>query len=291
VLRLLPGWYRDKWEEDMVAAFLDSWLTGDRHEDECILEFCRPTWPEVANFAWIVIFVALVLGRYRTARVLAALAIVPGLVAWRTRDMLCQRPRLPSALASVLATAGIVLAVASCTGHITPLGPDQAATLPQPHHLRSPLILQDMRTQGLVSPSGGCPAGWVTLSGGQPGQCFRKTGTPVTITSAAVSPVFPFRPPPPPGQQAPPVQYGFSITVPAADVPALAVVLPTAPGHSGPPTASVVTSAIPIPTISVAGRTWVLRGYGTRFAGREFDVTLSSRNQALQLQRMLAASG
>ena len=33
VLRLLPGYYRDKWEEDMVAAFLDSWLTGDRHHD------------------------------------------------------------------------------------------------------------------------------------------------------------------------------------------------------------------------------------------------------------------
>ncbi len=30
--------------------------------------------------------------------------------------MLYQRPRLPSALASVLAAAGIVLAVASCTG-------------------------------------------------------------------------------------------------------------------------------------------------------------------------------
>ena len=77
------------------------------------------------------------------------------------------RPLLPSALASVLAAAGIVLAVASCTGHITPLGPDQAATLPQPHHLRSPLILQDMRTQG-PRPVGsvGCPAGWVTVSGG-----------------------------------------------------------------------------------------------------------------------------
>lgn len=24
VLRLLPGYYRDRWEEDMVAAFLDS---------------------------------------------------------------------------------------------------------------------------------------------------------------------------------------------------------------------------------------------------------------------------
>ena len=80
-----------------------------------------------------------------------------------------QRPRLPSALASMLAAVGIVLAIASCTGHITPLGPDQAATMPQPHHLRSPLILQDIRTQGLagrVGQPGGCPAGWVTLSGG-----------------------------------------------------------------------------------------------------------------------------
>ena len=198
-----------------------------------------------------------------------------------------QRARLPSALASVLAAAGMVLAVASCTGHIAPLGPDPAATLPQPHHLRSPLILQDMLTQGLVPPPGGCPAGWVLLSGG----CYRKTGTPVTITSAAVSPVFPFQPPTPPGQQAPAVQYGFSITVPSADVSALAAVLPTAPGPPGPPTASAVTPATPIPAISVAGRTWILLGYGTPSAGGEFDVTLPSRNQALQLQRMLAASG
>jgi hypothetical protein len=49
VLRLLPGYYRDKWEEDMVAAFLDSWLTGDPYTDECVMEFCRPTWPEVAS--------------------------------------------------------------------------------------------------------------------------------------------------------------------------------------------------------------------------------------------------
>jgi hypothetical protein len=51
VLRLLPGYYRDKWEEDMVAAFLDSWLTGDPYTDECVMEFCRPTWPEVASVA------------------------------------------------------------------------------------------------------------------------------------------------------------------------------------------------------------------------------------------------
>jgi len=162
VLRLLPGYYREQWEEDMLAAFLDSWHTGDPDDDEFALEFCRPTWGEVAsvaglaarlylggagisrryfawgqavrravlavllvhavlglnvlvrvawsrrrfglpappaslvvavpggvwptvfdlvNIAWIVIFVSLALGHYRTARLLAALAIVPGLVA------------------------------------------------------------------------------------------------------------------------------------------------------------------------------------------------------------------
>ncbi len=162
VLRLLPGWYRQQWEQDMVAAFLDSCLTGDPETDECVLEFCKPGWAETASVAclavrlhlggpgtprryawgqairravlavllvhavlavnvlvllvwgghlagwlhvlpwslvvvaagsvwptvyylvsvaWIVIFVTLALGHYRTARVLAALAIVPGLVA------------------------------------------------------------------------------------------------------------------------------------------------------------------------------------------------------------------
>ena len=162
VLRLLPGWYRAQWEEDMVAAFLDSWLTGDPEADEYIFEIAGPSWAEVAsvaglavrlylggvgaprryfawgqavrravlavmlthavlaldilvlaawsrrefglpappanlvvglpggtwpavfylvNAAWLVIYVTLVLGLYRTARALAALAIVPGLVA------------------------------------------------------------------------------------------------------------------------------------------------------------------------------------------------------------------
>jgi hypothetical protein len=162
VLRLLPGWYRQLWEEDMVAAFLDSWLTGDPEADEYISKAAGPEWAEVAsvagqaarlylggagaprryfawgqairrtvltvmlvhatlaldvlvltawnrrlfglpappanlmtaspggawpavyyvvNIAWIVVFVALALGHYRAARVLAALAIVPGLVA------------------------------------------------------------------------------------------------------------------------------------------------------------------------------------------------------------------
>jgi hypothetical protein len=162
VLRVLPGYYRDQWEEDMVGAFLDSWLTGDPEVDVAVLTFCRPSldevasvaglaarlylggaatprryfawgqavrravlavllvhavlglevlvrtawsrrlfglsappaslavfspggvWPavyHVVNVAWVVIFVTLALGHYRTARVLAVLAIVPGLAA------------------------------------------------------------------------------------------------------------------------------------------------------------------------------------------------------------------
>jgi hypothetical protein len=165
VLRLLPGWYRDMWEEDMVAAFLDNWLTGDPKADEYIARAAGPGWAEVASVAglaarlyldgagasrrrfagsrgravrnavltvvlvhavraldafvrlvwthrllgwlpaspanmpaapsggiwpttsyaagcaWIVIFALLVLGHYRTARVLAVLAIIPDLAA------------------------------------------------------------------------------------------------------------------------------------------------------------------------------------------------------------------
>ena len=49
VLRLLPRYYRDKWEEDMVAAFLDGWLTGDPDEDSVTMEYDRPTRDEVVS--------------------------------------------------------------------------------------------------------------------------------------------------------------------------------------------------------------------------------------------------
>src|SRR5262249_61378964 len=49
VLRLLPCWYREQWEEDMVAAFLDSWLTGDPEADEYITKAAGPSWAEVAS--------------------------------------------------------------------------------------------------------------------------------------------------------------------------------------------------------------------------------------------------
>jgi hypothetical protein len=55
VLRLLPGYYRDKWEEDMVAAFLDSWLTGDPEADEYISKAAGPSWAEVASVAGLAV--------------------------------------------------------------------------------------------------------------------------------------------------------------------------------------------------------------------------------------------
>jgi len=51
VLRILPGYYRQRWEEDMVTAFLESSLTGDREEDEFVTEYGRPSWAEVASVA------------------------------------------------------------------------------------------------------------------------------------------------------------------------------------------------------------------------------------------------
>jgi hypothetical protein len=185
-------------------------------------------------------------------------------------------PRLSSVLASVLA-AGLMLTVAGCRGQLTPLGPYSAATLPQPHHLRSPFVLQAMRAQPL-RPAGGCPAGYVALSGATSGQCYRKTGTPVTITSAAVSPVPSSEATPDPGLPGADQYNGFLITMPAADAPALTAVSTTAVKARG---------AL---AISMAGRTWVLPTLGGPWPSQQLGIFLP-RNQLLQLQRLLAWPG
>jgi len=51
VLRLLPGYYRRAWEQDMVAAFLESSLTGEPDQDAGIPEFSKLPWREVASVA------------------------------------------------------------------------------------------------------------------------------------------------------------------------------------------------------------------------------------------------
>jgi hypothetical protein len=184
-------------------------------------------------------------------------------------------PRPASVLASVLA-AGLMLTAVSCS-HLTPLGPD---ALPQPHHLRSPFVLQAMRMEP-PAPVDGCPAGYTLFPepDTDPGLCARPVGSPVTITSAAVSPLSSFQPKPPLGQPAGPAQYGFTITLPAADVPALTAVTTTAAHVQGPL------------SLSVAGRTWLLPIVVRPFTSRQLQIPMPSRNQALQLQRILASSG
>jgi hypothetical protein len=208
-------------------------------------------------------------------------------------------PRRSSVLASVLAAASIALAVASCS-HITPLGPDSMQLSPQ-RHLGSPIIVQVMRVQPPTA-TGRCPAGWVAVSlpaGGGPrpvatrvhvlregapaspappppptsGTCYRPAGTPVTITSAAVSSVLTYRPPP--GQAKGPDSYGFIVAVPGADVAAVTAVI-----RQAYDTRSAVG-------ISVAGKLWQAPMVVRPFPGQQFQIQLLSRNQALQLHRQL----
>lgn len=176
-----------------------------------------------------------------------------------------QPPRPSSVLASVLAAAGIMLTAASCS-HVPPLGPDPAATVPPSRHLGSPIVLQVMRSQP-ATPAGKCPAGYVALSTpGSAGTCYHKLGTPVTITSAAISSV---------SAHGQPAVYGFMVTVPAANVAVVTEVIKQAYAARG---------AI---AINVAGKTWSAPQVLSPFSGQQFQIALPSKNQALRLYRLL----
>lgn len=176
--------------------------------------------------------------------------------------------------------AGIVLAVAGCTSHpvatATPAAtaPQPPAAVPQLHHLGSPIVLAAMLSQRRA-PAGGCPAGSVALSapGADPGQCYRQLGKPVTITSAAVSLQQLANAA---GQQAGPSgAYALLIILPPADVAALTAITTKASDSRG------------YVDISVAGKTWSLPEALAPLTGGRFQIVLPSRNQALQLQRIL----
>ena len=167
--------------------------------------------------------------------------------------------------------AGIVLTVASCASHPlaaprpTATVPQPPATVPQPRYLASPIVLEAMLSQP-PSSAGGCPAGSAVLSGpgAGPGLCYRQLGKPVTITSAAVS-----LPPGPPE---------LLITVPAADVTALTAITTKAADSRG------------YVDISVASKTWSIPEALAPLTDGRFVIGLQSRNQALQLQRILVPS-
>ena len=187
--------------------------------------------------------------------------------------------RRSSVLVSALA-AGLALTVTSCS-HLTPLGPDQnppvakrvavPVTMPAlPSHLGSPIVLQVMRSRPAPA-AGRCPAGWVTLPGpGSAGTCYRKLGTPVTITSASLSSVFP---------QGQPASYGFMVVVPAAETPAVTAAVKQAYDARG---------AL---AVNVAGRTWSAPQVLSPFSGQQLQITLPTRSQALQLYRILVPPG
>ena len=221
-----------------------------------------------------------------------------------------QRPPRPlSVLASALAAAGLVLAVAGCS-HITPLGPDPApVSLPPARELGSPIIMQVMRSQP-PTPAGECPAGSVALFGSEPNvpraaaalprpvlagtgstatphrghaatppapsagvACYLPVGTPVTITSAAVSSVTTSR------NQPGPAWYVFVVAFPAADVPALTALIRQA-YDSGDALG-----------MSVAGKLWQAPQPRRKFnALRAEQINLLSRTQAFQLYRLLVPS-
>jgi hypothetical protein len=49
VLRLLPAPYRAAWEQEMVAAFLESMATDDPEDADYLADYGRPSWSEMAS--------------------------------------------------------------------------------------------------------------------------------------------------------------------------------------------------------------------------------------------------
>ena len=174
-------------------------------------------------------------------------------------------PRISSVLASVLTAASIMLTVASCS-HVTPLGPEAAPAMPPSRHLGSPIILQVMRSRPAPA-AGKCPAGYVPLSApGSAGTCYRKLGSPVTITSAAVSSA---------SAQGQPAVYVFRVAVPAADEAPVTAVIKQAYNARG---------AL---AVSVDGKTWTAPRVLQPFTGQQMQISLPSRKEALRLYRLL----
>jgi hypothetical protein len=216
-------------------------------------------------------------------------------------------PRPLSVLASALTAAGLILAVTGCS-NITPLGPGPAPVgLPPARDLGSPITMQIMRSQPPTS-SGRCPAGSIALFGSEPNvlrvavasrrpvqvgagrtatpasatppapptgaACYRPAGTPVTITSAAVSSVTTNQ------DQPGPAWHVFVVAFPAVDAPALTALIRRA-YDSGDAVG-----------MSVAGKLWQAPQPRRRFTAlRAEQINLLSRNQAVQLYRLLVPSG
>lgn len=194
----------------------------------------------------------------------------------------------PALTGAALAFAGVVLAVAGCSGAL-PLGPAPAPA-PPPRHLAAAIVMEPGLSQ--PGPSGTpCAAGSVALTGpgvirsapvGTPANdpefatmCFRPLGKPVTFTSAGVALYQQLAG----GQPVPhPAGWGLSITLPAAEAAALNAV-----------TAKIAGTKDQLATI-VAGQTWGLPQVKGPLTNGEFLIAASSKSQALQFERILVPS-
>ncbi len=173
------------------------------------------------------------------------------------------------------AGAGIALAAAALTAagcsQALPLGPTPAAQ----HHLASAIVLQIVLSQP-STPAGSCPTGSARLPKAAAqfpgsGQCYRRIGKPLIITSAAVI----YVQQPATNQQ--PANYGLAITVSGADKAAL-LAITTKAYHSRDQIA-----------IIAAGKTWAVPNVASPFTGR-FEIPAQNAKQALQLQHTLIPS-
>jgi hypothetical protein len=168
-----------------------------------------------------------------------------------------------------IALAALALTCAGCS-HVLPLGPAP----PAPRQLGSAVTLQLVLIQP-PSPAGGCPAGSAAFSPPfanypqVPDACYRKTGEPVTITTAAVAMSYQ------PAINQQPAVYGLNLTVPAAEAPALAAI-----------TTRSFDSRDPV-AISTAGKTWEVTMTAGPFSNGQFGMWMQSKSQILQLQRIL----
>lgn len=176
---------------------------------------------------------------------------------------------------SGIALAAVALAVAGCS-HALPLGQAPAGQAPgAQHHLGSAIVLQIVASQP-SSRAGSCPSGPASLPRAAwqfpgSGQCYRRLGKPLTITSAVVR----YLQQPAANQQ--PANYGLAISVPAADRAALMAI-----------TTKAYRSRHALATI-VAGKTWGVANIEGPFTG-QFEIPASNAKQALQLQRTLTPS-
>jgi hypothetical protein len=189
--------------------------------------------------------------------------------------------------AGALALAGVVLAVAGCSAAL-PLGPAPAPT-PALSRLASAIVMQP-GVSDPGAPVSKCPAGTVALSGpgaiyGPPGGtspvssasspsgvCFRLLGKPVTFTSAGVD-VYEQ----PAGSQ--PVQHPASWQVQVYLTAAEAVELEAI-------TTKLAGTQDQMAVI-IGGQTWDMPITLKPLTGGEFGISADSKNQALQIQRLL----